>query len=476
MIDVDAVYRQAKLLEQTFTYEKWRFFDPAPKQREFLSAGKTFAERLLRAGNGCGKTETAAYEAVCHLTGNYPDWWEGYRTTKPQTLWIGGESGLAVRDTAQEKLFGPPGDMEKLGTGLIPKAALIGHPAAGRSAPNAIESAMIKHATGGTSRLVFKTYSQERADWQGPTIDLMWYDEEPPADKLSEGLARLRGKGRSWFTFTPLLGMTEVVNRFEGEHTDRFMVTMGLRDCPWYTEEMISRMVEQYPINEREARVNGTPMMGEGNVFQVPLDDLLIDPIPFDRIPKDWVLLWGIDFGFTHPFAAVLMAWDRDTDTIYVLHEIRMKGALPVHHADAMKRIAGAVRVAWPHDGHQRDGASTGMPLADIYRGQGLKMMPSHATHPSGGFSTYAGVMGMHEFMRSGRFKVSRLCSKWCEEYRMYHYKDGQIVKINDDLMSATRIGWMDRRYATAVPIGPVQPTPHRKETSWIRPDVDNWP
>ena len=60
--------------------------------------------------------------------------------------------------------------------------------------------------------------------------------------------------------------------------------------------------------------------------------------------------------------------------------------------------------------------------------------------------------------MRGGRFKVSRLCSGWCEEYRMYHYEKGQVVKEHDDLMSATRIGWMDRRYAKAIKLGPAVP------------------
>ena len=37
----------------------------------------------------------------------------------------------------------------------------------------------------------------------------------------------------------------------------------------------------------------------------------------------------------------------------------------------------------------------------------------------------------------------------------MYHYKNGLIVKVNDDLLSATRIGVMDIRHAKPVPLGP---------------------
>jgi hypothetical protein len=34
------------------------------------------------------------------------------------------------------------------------------------------------------------------------------------------------------------------------------------------------------------------------------------------------------------------------------------------------------------------------------------------------------------------------------DEYRLYHRKEGQIVKLNDDLLSATRTGIIARRYA----------------------------
>ncbi len=475
MTNIDEIYRKAQLLKHSLTYEKWRHFNPATKQREFLAAGAATYERLLMAGNGCGKTETGAYEVNCHLTGEYPEWWQGYRYEGPVIAWIAGETAVDVRDTSQEKLFGPPGDPSKMGTGLIPQAAILGQPSASRSAPNAYESALVKHRSGGTSRIVFKTYAQKVSDWQGPTIQLIWFDEECPYDLHAEGMARLRGKGRAISTYTPTKGMTPLTKEFmdSENRAQKLLVMMGLKDCPWYTPEQVERMVLSYPLHEREARINGTPMLGSGNVFQVPLDDMLEEPIPFDRIPEHWCLIWGLDFGIDHPFAAVLMAWDKDTDTLHVLHEVRMSGALPLQHADPMKRIGGEVPVAWPHDGHVRE-KSSGVALADIYKANGLRMMPSHATHPDGGFSFYAGITGLHEYMRGGRFKVSRLCTKWCDEYRMYHYKDGQVVKVNDDLMSATRVGWMERRSAKDVRLGPS--ADKRKRPSFvIRPDADVW-
>ena len=39
----------------------------------------------------------------------------------------------------------------------------------------------------------------------------------------------------------------------------------------------------------------------------------------------------------------------------------------------------------------------------------------------------------------------------WFEEIRIYHRKDGKVVKEYDDLMSATRYGIMMLRYARSV-------------------------
>ena len=61
----------------------------------------------------------------------------------------------------------------------------------------------------------FKTYEEGRLAWQGPTLDGVWFDEEPPLDIYSEGLTRTQAQGLfAMITFTPLLGMSEVVASF----------------------------------------------------------------------------------------------------------------------------------------------------------------------------------------------------------------------------------------------------------------------
>jgi len=51
--------------------------------------------------------------------------------------------------------------------------------------------------------------------------------------------------------------------------------------------------------------------------------------------------------------------------------------------------------------------------------------------------------------MQSGRFKVFKHLNDWFEEFRLYHRKDGKVVKEGDDLMCATRYALMMLRHAS---------------------------
>ncbi len=490
-MDIDTLHRTLKLAKERRTHEKWRFFVPVPKQEEFLNATADHQEVLLMAGNGNGKTETAGFAVSRWMTGEYPDWWRGRRFNKPTRGWIAGTSMRELEQAGQLKLLGPPGNPELFGTGMIPKEAIVGKPRPARGAPDTVESFQVKCKINGRlddsaiSRCTVKTYSQERDDWAGAEIDWLWEDEEPPAKLHGEGLARLRGKGVCIITMTPLDGITDIVVRFTDEEDPlRYMVRMGLKDASWYTDEQKKNFRATFAAHERGARENGDPMLGSGRVFRVPEDDLKIPPIPPNRIPLEWAKLWGVDFGgasdIAHPFAAVLYAWDRESTadetgpigTVYILNTIRMTNSTVLQHVDAMKRIAADVPVAWPHDGHEKD-RNSGEALAMQYKKHGLKMLESHATHASGGFSTYAGITDMDTYMQARQWKVFDTLTDWFGEYGQYHYKDGNIlVRIRDDLMSATRIAHIMRRRARPVALGS---RAHAKSRPTDRPPLNPW-
>lgn len=192
-------------------------YRPYARQRAFHAAGVEHRERLFMAGNQLGKTYSGAAEAAIHLTGAYPDWWQGRRFDKPVRFWAGSETNEVTRDAAQRLLIGEPKDEAQWGTGLIPKAALLDWKRR-QSVPDALDGVRVRHVSGGTSILGFKSYDMGRTKWQGETLDCVWFDEEPPSDIYFEGLTRTNAtNGMVYLTFTPLKGMSDVVHQFIGE-------------------------------------------------------------------------------------------------------------------------------------------------------------------------------------------------------------------------------------------------------------------
>ena len=116
-------------------------------------------------------------------------------------------------------------------------------------------------------------------------------------------------------------------------------------------------------------------------------------------------------------------------------------------HSAAIKERGSWVPVVWPHDGSQHDKGS-GKPLAELYRKQGVNMIHKHFENPEGGIALEPGIMDMLQRMQTGRFKVFNYLRLWFEELRMYHRKDGKIVKVHDDLMSATRYASQSLQFA----------------------------
>ena len=391
-----------------------------------------------------------------HLTGQYPADWQGAKFNSPTTGWAASLTSQGTRDTVQRLLLGAPGQW---GTGAIPKDCLIDVRKSAHGVADAVETITVRHRGGGQSSINLKTYDQGRERWQGATLDFVWFDEEPPADVYYEGLTRTNAtNGVTYMTFTPLLGMSEVVRRFLIEKAPGTSVTaMTIDDAGHYTPEQRAAIIAAYPEHERKARAHGIPMMGSGIVFPIVEESVSVNAF---AIPEFWPRICGIDFGWDHPFAASWLAIDPDADIVYVTDCYREKNSTPIMHSAAIKARGSWIPVAWPHDGLQHDKGS-GIDLIKQYRDQGVRALLARATHPpgrgqregEGGNSVEAGIMDMLQRMQTGRFKVFSHLNDWWEEFRMYHRKDGKIVKENDDILSATRYAVMMKRFAKTAPV-----------------------
>jgi phage terminase large subunit-like protein len=208
-----------QLTKRRHARNRLKTYRPYAKQAEFHAAGRAHRERLFMAGNQLGKTLAGGSEWAFHLTGRYPDWWVGRTFAKSTRLWCAGVTAESTRDNPQRILIGPPAQAEAWGTGTIPGDAIVGVTAA-RGVANLIDTVVVRHGGGGDvqagfSTLGFKSYEKGREKWQGETLDGVWFDEEPPLDIYIEGLTRTNATGGiTIVTFTPLLGMSEVVMLF----------------------------------------------------------------------------------------------------------------------------------------------------------------------------------------------------------------------------------------------------------------------
>lgn len=431
-------------------------YKPYAKQMEFHAAGATHRERLLIAANQVGKTISGGAEAAMHLTGRYPDNWTGKRFDRPIRMWAAGLTGEATRDNVQSKLIGPPEREEHWGTGYIPKAYLKGPNgkpwSRAMGTANLLDSCSVLHASGTYSTVWFKTYAQGREKWQGPTLDVVWFDEEPPSDIYSEGLTRTNAvpDAITYLTFTPLLGMSDVVRLFlmpEKPNPARHVTTMTLEDAEHFTPEQRKAIYDSYQPYEREARTRGIPTMGSGRIFPIAEELVKEDAIP---LPKHWAKIAGLDFGWDHPTAVAWIAWDRDADCMHVYDCYRVSEQTPLIHAAAIKARSTKIPVAWPHDGLQHDKGS-GEQLAKQYRDQGVPLLPERAQFADDrGNGVEAGVLEMLERMQTGRLKIAAHLNDVWDEFRLYHRDEGKIVKEHDDLLCAIRYAMMCLRFAKA--------------------------
>lgn len=454
------------------------FRDTGPLRRElytaamqFFDAGSRYPERLLLGGNRTGKTENAAYEVTCHLTGIYPHWWTGRRFDHPVEIWTAGDTATTTRDIQQLTLYGPVPAAPR--TGMIP-AHLITHVSPRSSIPNGIETIWVRHVSGGDSSIHFKSYDQRREAFQGTSRHVIWLDEECPEEIYTECLLRtLTCDGIVIVTFTPVEGLTPFVQTwlensvmldmmgdlqsadsqiFSGGDDDidsgqvidvearrvdeverlkrrqKFTTMISWDDVPHLSPAAREQMLVSIPPYQRAARTRGIPALGSGVIYPIPDDEIRVKPF---EVPIHWPRGYGMDVGWNWT-VAVFGAYDRDTSTLYLYHEHWRSHAEPSVHAAGI-RAAGEWIPGRIDPGANGRSQSDGVQLIQSYRDLGLSVENA----PNG---VEAGIFDVWTMLTAGRLRVFGSLKHWFNEYRMYRRDaKGRVVKKNDHLMDATR-------------------------------------
>src|SRR5262249_32427143 len=484
--DANQVRRHAKKMLTVAEYNKRSrrigYYRPNIKQREFHNL--LAVERMLRAGNQTGKSTAGAAEMAIAACALRFDWHKGHRFDKPPAIerpyefvgWAASTTSQTTRDGVQTKLLGDIRQEGGLGTGMIPLDNIMGRPTLARGISDFCDTVSIRRETGGQAVIRFKTYEQDRKAFQGEAVDLGWLDEDVSRHDptiYGEILARLTAtRGRTYVTATPLLGLSPIRKRFkERAGEDIAEVLMTIHDAAvskggHIPDEDIPGIIARYSERERATRAFGADLQGEGAVFTIPVEAIKTVKSPAD-LPEYCRFIWGADFSHggmsasAHPFATVLLAHDPMTDIVYVVHAIRMYRALPALHVQAIKaHPCSDAPFAWPHGGNRAAAAAVGTTFRAMYKKLGLNMRPTHAVFPNGSIALEAGITEMENRFASGRLLIFAHLSEVFDEYMNYHRINNLIHKVDDDLLSAIRIGLMDIRYAK--PLAAVGSIAHR--------------
>jgi phage terminase large subunit-like protein len=428
-------------------------------QLKFFAAGSTGVhQRLIYGGNQTGKTLCCAAEVAWHVSGTYPPWWTGKRFNKPIRCWVVGESVTLVRDTLQKQLCGG----QEFGTGLVPLEPMgCKKPIMVSGGLQAIDTFFVRHETDGKvdgiSTVTFKSFEQRRERLQSESVDLIWVDERPDELVYSELLARTSATdGHLIVSYTPVgdgaaAGLTY---RFLSEPSaDRAVFRIAGAEAKHISEARREELGANYSDAERETRLEGTPQLGAGPIFPIELLPGLVKTFNKDDLPSWARWCVGIDFGFDHPFAAVLIAWAHDTGDLWVIDSFRMERSSALYHVQRIHSMTGGLRipVAFPHDGHVHDKGS-GLPLAQQYKNFGANMMAKHAiNHGTGHFNVEPALEELRELMFAGKLIIASHNHELIDELRNYHRnQDFKIVKQRDDLVSALRYACMMKRSGRA--------------------------
>lgn len=425
------------------------FYNPYPKQLLFNQLGLKAKQRLFLAANRIGKTLVCSCEVAFHLTGNYPQNWQGYRYNRPVKAWVGGLTHETIESTLKPLYFTGDDKFPR----LIDESLIIK-----KKEQNNIY--FIQHSSGGVSELQFKSYDQKGKKWQSKRLDICHLDEEPPMDIYVEAFMRLTETRENsysmmlisatclYFTefvlsFTERIektsdGQIKQIQNESGEiYNNKVYVVAGFDDVTHITEEKKKEIIASLPPHEVKARTTGIPSVGSGMVYPVLEETITCNPI---EIPPHFARVYGIDFGWEDPTAVIFAAIDRDKDIIYFVDEYSVNHATPSEHSVRLLKMGCDWMPGVYDPSGRRSNEQDGTKMINLYNQAGLRNLTKAKN------SREEGVMEVLQLMRRGKIKIFNTLNNTLRELRMYARDKGIIKDGNDHLLDAMRYVVMSGR------------------------------
>jgi len=428
-------------------YHQLKYFRPFEHQKSFFLTGK-HERRGILAANRIGKTVSTCFETAMHLTGQYPDWWEGYRFDKSITCMVAGEGWSQVALVLQNELLGTQDVKitDNLGTGAIPRECIVVNTMRNDGA-NCI-GVEIRHKSGSNSYLLFANYTQEVRQLQGFKLNLAVFDEQPPDDFFSEIVTRTATtQGKVLCSFTPLKGLNGLVSKFWNREEGYEFIRVSWDDVPEYdpwgqpfllmsTRRQLER---DYLPHEREARIAGKPVMGKGAVFQLNnWPTYKTGEIDFQRMPNIQRVI-SLDLGLVNDKTVIsLMYWEPYERTAYLHKQY-------INHL--LRPEVFGTPIVLPADantsGRYTMSASSIRELFEQYELNVYEKAIMNPPDSEGRVTNHKayGINQMRQMLEVGSLMVNENCTHFLSEAQNYYVDEKGRFSDPDDCIDSCRYG-----------------------------------
>jgi phage terminase large subunit-like protein len=439
-------------------YNQLKYFRPFEHQQKFFATCEA-PRRGILAANRIGKTVSTCYETAMHLTGLYPEWWTGYRFDKAITAMVAGEGWQQVAMVLQQELLGTQDVKLKdsLGTGAIPKACIVTDTMRSDGA-NCI-GVEIMHVSGAKSYLLFANYTQEVRQMQGFKLNLAVFDEQPPDDFFSEIVTRTATtQGVILCSFTPLKGLNGLVSKFWNKEPGYDFIRVAWDDVPEYDpwgepfllKETRLQLERDYLPHEREARIAGKPVMGQGAVFQIRTwPTYKTGEFDFRNMPNIQRII-ALDLGLVNDRTVIsLMYWDPNEREAWLHRQICVTGieeANPLNYINHLMRpeVFGTPIVLPADANTQGRYTMSAQSLRELFEQYELNvwdkaiMNPPDAQGRTTNHKAY-GINMMRQMLEAGTLHINDNCVDFLKEAQNYYVDPQGRFSDPDDTIDSAR-------------------------------------
>jgi phage terminase large subunit-like protein len=457
-------YTQERFKELTLAivedmkYNQLRYFRPFQHQLDFFATGNNQRRGIL-AANRIGKTVSTCFETAYHLTGRYPSWWNGKTFKKPVTAFVAGEGWEQVARVLQDELLGTKDVKikEQLGTGAIPRECIKFDTM--RSDGANVIGVEIKHTSGGYSYLLFGNYTQEVRNLQGFKLDFVVFDEQPPDPIFSELVTRTATtQGQVLCSFTPLKGLNGLVSKFWYNEEGYEHIRVSWDDVPEYDPwgepfllNVTRRQLERdYLPHEREARIAGVPVMGQGAVFQIRNFSMYKTGDFNFKEMNDIERVIALDLGLVNDKTVIsLIYWNPKEQEAWLHTQIVVKGqeeANPLNYIQHLLRpeVFGCPIVLPADANTQGRYTMSSLSIRQLFDEYGLNVVPQAIMNPPNSEGKITnnksfGINVMRQMMEIGTFHINDNCVEFMREVKNYFVDEKGRFSDPDDCIDSAR-------------------------------------